>query len=46
MSVRFVDSAVDPSDLLYPLSALAVFQPQDLVTGPVKVIGDVGYLSG
>jgi len=40
----FVESLIDRGDLGNPLLPLAVFQPHDLVIGPVEVKGDVGYL--
>jgi hypothetical protein len=30
--------------LLHPAAALPVFEPHDLLVGPVEVVGDVGYL--
>jgi hypothetical protein len=39
-----VQPAIDLGDLLDPLPALPVFQMQDVVQRPVKVIRDVGYL--
>lgn len=41
---RRVDPLVDRCDLLNPIPAVAVLHGQDLLHGPVEVIGDIGYL--
>jgi len=35
---------VNRGDLAYPAPAIFVFQIHDLLVGPVKVIGNEGYL--
>src|SRR5688500_4697205 len=40
----FTQALVDRADLLYPPAAIAVLQVEDVPQGPVKVIGDEGYL--
>ena len=42
--LRCVQPAIDLGDLPHPAAALAVFQVQDIVRRPVKMVGDVGYL--
>ena len=42
--VLLVEAAVDLRDLRDPLLSLTVFEPEDLLVRPVKVIGDVRYL--
>jgi hypothetical protein len=42
--VLLVQAAVDLRDLRDPLLSLTVFEPEDLLVRPVKVIGDVRYL--
>ena len=41
---RFIHPAVERSDLLPPTPAVPVFQVQDIVQRPMKVVGNVGYL--
>jgi hypothetical protein len=40
----FVQTAVDLRDLTDPLFPLCVFEPEDLLVRPMKVIRDVRYL--
>jgi len=40
----FIESPIDLGDLSDPALALAVFEREDLVVRPVKVIGNVRYL--
>lgn len=39
-----VKPAVDPGDLFNPLAPLGMLQVENVVEGPVEVIGQVGYL--
>jgi hypothetical protein len=40
----FIESAIDPGDLLDPALPLAVLKVKHLLGRPVEVIGNVGYL--
>ena len=44
MLTRLVHAAIDLGNLLNPPPPLPVFQIEDMVQRPVKVIGNVGYL--
>jgi hypothetical protein len=39
-----VQTLVNLYDLLYPKAAFDMFQIHQLTVGPVKMVGDVGYL--
>jgi hypothetical protein len=41
---RLVETLIDLGDLLHPSLPLPVVKVHDLSMGPVKVVGDVGYL--
>jgi hypothetical protein len=36
--------SIDLGDLFQPCPAFGVFHPDNLVIGPVEIIGNVGYL--
>ena len=38
------DLDVDLADLLHPAAAIRVLQAQDVLEGPVEMVGDIGYL--
>jgi hypothetical protein len=39
-----IETLIDPGDLFYPSLAFAVFEREELIVRPVKVIRDVRYL--